>query len=301
MRRIGYRHVGLGLAVAAVLAGGSGCTTISPTLKPMTFLATHEKFQGLYAQIYGQSYLASPDRANVLLTCPSETTVRFAGGGTVRIGAPKQKPVSLRPGVYPLQLRPTVGGEPFLSGAVVVYNLDPTVSLATLGKTDETRMFSEDLLQKAKDGQLASHTISIDDRDVITYWLGNRRRAYQGGEPTVELDFSGTPGITLLKVGAKRVSDHVATVLVYKPVVVNGMLRNVQQDHPLEIAADGNRFHGYIRNLRDNEFTAFVRIPCAIPQRLLDAAKDGTVAKFTVRSSGDRPEDVAEIVLSAKQ
>jgi len=267
----------------------------------MTFLATHERFQQLYPQIYGYAYATTPDRANVLLTAPADTTVRFASGGSIKIGAPKQKAVSLRPGAYPLQLAPTIGGDSFLSGAMVVYNLDPTVSLATLGKTEETRMFSEALLQKAQDGQLACHTISIDDRDVITYWLGNRRQAYRGGEPTVELDFSGTPGISSLKVGGKTIKDKVATVLVYKTVVVGGMVRNIQQDHRLEITADGSRFHGYVRNLRDNEFTAFVRIPCAIPQRLLDAAKEGTVAKFTVRSSGDRPEDVAEIVISAKQ
>ena len=41
-----------------------------------------------------------------------------------------------------------------------------------------------------------------------------------------------------------------------------------------------------------------MRIPCAIPEKLLDAASRGTVSKFKVQSTGDRQEEVAEIVIS---
>ena len=70
-------------------------------------------------------------------------------------------------------------------------------------------------------------------------------------------------------------------------------------EHAVQFTSGGRKFRGYIRNLKDNEFTAFVRIPCTIPKSLLDAAAGGTVSKFTVKSTGDRPASVAEIVISS--
>ena len=184
----------------------------------------------------------------------------------------------------------------------MVYNLDATVALATLGKTAETKVFSDELLRKALAGQLASGTISMDDREVITYWLGNRLSDYAGGNPTVELDFSGTPGITQIKVNGRTAKEQRATVPVFDTAGGSGPYYGERKpkEHSIQFQAGGKSFHGYVRNLKANEFTAFVRIPCAIPRRLLDAAAGGTVARFTLQSTGDRQEDVAEIVISAE-
>lgn len=78
------------------------------------------------------------------------------------------------------------------------------------------------------------------------------------------------------------------------------LLRTGAEEYPFELSCGDQDFVGYIRDMEANEFTAFVSVPCTIPQELLDAAAGGTVSKFTVYSQGDSTNQVAEIVLSGK-
>ena len=136
------------------------------------------------------------------------------------------------------------------------------------------------------------------DSDAVTdrsYFVDAVLRKRAG---TVELDFSETPGITQLKIGSGKPKDFVQTVPVFVVKKEDGIERQEPAEYSIHFACGSRQYHGYIRNLKDNEFTAFVRIPCAIPEKLLDAASRGTVSKFKVQSTGDRQEEVAEIVIS---
>jgi len=292
-----------GLVELAALAGllvCSGCAGIAREMRPYTFLEKHKPLGAHYGTIYSVIPAPREQRANLLITRPDGEKVRFSTGGSVLIGAPKQKPLQLQAGVYPFQLVDNPKGTIMLSGALMVYNIDATVGLATLGKTAETWVFNDELLRKAADGQLATYTIAFDEKDIITYWLGNRITPYFGGQPTVELDFSGTPGISEVRINGMKLVKSRCTVPVYSYVTQNGYTRPEKKEHRLELKAGSRSYHGYVRNLADNEFTAFVRIPCSIPSKLLDAASAGTVSRFTVQSTGDEKQDVAEIVISGK-
>jgi hypothetical protein len=65
--------------------------------------------------------------------------------------------------------------------------------------------------------------------------------------------------------------------------------------------ANGKTFKGYIRNIEDNATTAFVKIPCTIPQSLIDAAVNGTIAKLNIYSDGTEKENIAEVVFGLSQ
>ena len=137
---------------------------------------------------------------------------------------------------------------------------------------------------------------------MLTYWLGNRTTLYAGGEPTVEVDFSGTPGIEKLWINGENVPGLVATLDVYNVTIdrnTKAVLRTLRE-YMVEFRTAEHEYKGYLRNLKDNEFTAFVRIPCAVPKDLLQAADHGTVSRFEILSEGEKKEPVAELVLSGK-
>ncbi len=294
-------NVILAVIVGALFSGG--CMSIAPSSSPMSFILSHPKYSKFYSKLYVPQSMNQQDHVNVVFRSPSKTCVKFDSGKRVVILKEGAEVVALRDGVYPFTLQKEATRELILRGAMMVRNMDKEVALATLGKTEETKMFNDELLRTALKGQLASYTVSFDGKDIITYWLGNRRSAYTGGEPTVELDFSGMKDIEMLKIGKRKCRDKRLVVNVYgdKRYYDRESRRSlrVPAEYPIEFTADGNKYRGYVRNLKDNEFTAFVRIPCTIPSSLLRAAASGTVSKFTVQSTGERAESVAEIVISS--
>ncbi len=184
-----------------------------------------------------------------------------------------------------------------MCGAVVTYNIDKTLALATLGKTDDTKLFKPELLEKAENGDLATHTLKIDDKEILSYFLGNRTILYPGGDPTVEVDFSKTPGISSLTIGEEDAPGFRKELKVQESKMIFGKR---PKEYKFDLKCGEQEFTGYIRDMVANEFTAFVSIPCTIPKELLDAAAKGTVSRFTVQSQGDNTNQVAEIVLSGK-
>ena len=148
---------------------------------------------------------------------------------------------------------------------------------------------------------------------VFAYWLGNRNALYAGGNPTVEVDFSEIPNIESFSVTGLETQNYCDPLDAYGPQ--SGQQCPWYQDKsgagnyrtsPKPVGrqyesrmtlANGTRYRGYIRNLRANAYTAFVRIPCIIPQELLDASAEGNISRFTVYF-GTEPdkEPIAEIV-----
>jgi len=286
----GYERVRLSaiLVCAGLL---SGC--ITPTLERYTFIENNATYRIYADAVYNPEIMNVEDAPQFLFSYPQDALVSLEKRGKIVIVQADNKPVALRAGVYPFRMRTLQGKQPIAVGALMVYNVDKTVALATLGKTPETQLFNPKLVEKARTGELATYTLKFDDTAILTYWLGNRRTLYAGGAPTVELDFAGTAGISRLRFGRQAAADFVAVLPVYAPKTAT------RQEHAFEMICDGRTYRGYVRNLQDNEFTAFVRIPCSIPLELLDAAANGTVSKFTVRSKGEDEEDVAEIVFSS--
>ncbi len=281
----------------------NGCSTLAPSTTPMTFIKASPEYNTFYKGLYVPVQMNKQDHVNVVFRSPAKSIIKFSSGKKVIVQNKTPEVIPIRDGIYPFSLLKADTREKILSGAFMVRNMDKEVALATLGKTDETKMLNYDLVRTALQGQLASYTVSFDGKDIITYWLGNRKTAYTGGEPTVELDFSHIQEISMLKINNRLYADKRAVVKVYDPVKRYDArvqrLVSKQLEHPIQFTAGGKSYRGYVRKLRDNEFTAFVCIPCTIPESLLKAASGGTVSKFTVMSTGDQPESVAEIVISS--
>jgi hypothetical protein len=281
----------------------AGCSTLTPSTEPMTFIKTHPQYSKFHKTLYDPLSMNQQDYVNVVFRAPAKSIIKFSSGKQIIVSSSNPEVIHMRDGIYPFALLKADSLTKILSGAFMVRNMDKEIALATLGKTDDTKMLNNDLVRTALKGQLASYTVSFDGKDVITYWMGNRKKSYIGGDPTVELDFSHIPGISMLKVGNKLCDDKRAVVKVYAPEKTydsaSQRMVSRQLEHPIEFTADGSKYRGYVRKLRDNEFTAFVCIPCAIPESLLKAAAAGTVSKFTVMSTGDAPESVAEIIISS--
>jgi hypothetical protein len=199
--------------------------------------------------------------------------------------------------LYPFTLERSGGA--VLSGAMYVTGVDDVVALATFGRSEETKLFDPEFIDKAKGGVLTHYTITFDGQPVIRYWLGNRTEPSAPGQPTVELDFSETDGVSSLKIDGKAAKGRVSVLDVYTsvPDPSTGALHRVPRTYRIEIRqTNGSRYVGYIRQLQATPFTTFVRVPCSIPSELFDAADQGTIAKFSVYPEGDKDHPVAEII-----
>lgn len=219
-------------------------------------------------------------------------------------------------GVYPFQLfgaqKDSKGksvsdcsklNNPEFSGAFAFYNNDKDMEIVTFGRAEDTFLVSSKVLDKVRDGLLGSHTISFDGKPRITYWVGNRRELDKGGDPTVELDF-GKANLASLKLDDKKVDGATTAVAVFAPPSGPTGSGRVRLEHRLYMrTANGTEYEGYIRDLKDNEFTAFMRVPCDIPQDLFDAAARGTVSKYDVNYKNENGDEVkiAQIVFGLKR
>lgn len=297
---------GLIVALFILLATFSGCASAPRRAhQRYTFIESHATLKKHYSDVYSKIAPRMEQRANLVFTHPNNGFIRFGGQTQIDIGKKRQTSIPFAAGVYPFELARTADRKVMLTGALMVYNVDNSVGLATIGKTDDTMLFNQEMLRKAYNGNLSRYTIALDSKDIVTYWLGNRTSSYRGGSPTVELDFSAIPGISELRVNGRHIKQFLCTVPVFRTVQQmtetyprRRVSVNVGLEHRIEFTANGKRYKGFVRKLVDNEFTAFVRIPCAIPQSLLDAAAAGTISRFTIQSSGDSQENVAEIVIS---
>ncbi|MBT5607630.1 MAG: hypothetical protein HN742_18930 [Lentisphaerae bacterium] len=294
--------------MAVVLLCAAGCATtprgsMTPTPSQFTFLGKDPQFRKVISQVYPavpvQGYMVGAQ-----ICRPEGARIEFNRNSRALdlVKTPEERR-RFKAGVYPFQVLKYK--KPELSGAMVFYNIDKTLDLATLGMTEDKWILNEELVTKARAGVLAKYTMEFENRPVLTYWLGNRTDLYAGGPPTVEVDFSGTPGITSMKINGRKVDGLSKTLNVYlitrDPQTGTPRLNPVE--YAIELNCGGKQYKGVLGKLLDNEFTAFVRIPCTIPRALLDAADKGTVARFVIMSEGDISggrEAVAEILVSSK-
>jgi hypothetical protein len=288
-----HRVLGMGALVVGLMCGGC----LSPSTTPYPFLQKTTRFAPYFGQVYNESMRNQEDMLKIIVSTPLGGKVLFDGGGSFRVAGGRQDLLSLKSGVYPFRLkfRNERGDRDQLVGALMAYNLDSTVALATLGLTQDTAVFKPELIKVAQSGMLASQTIRYDNKEVLTYWLGNRHSLYPGGAPTVELDFSGTPGITSLSIDGESLPTFRKEI-----VLTDRNPRRKEKEYPFQMTAGGTRYRGFIRNLKHNESTAFVAIPCAITQDLLTAVADGTVSQFSIKDPSHDNEDIAVIVLSGE-
>lgn len=307
----GRKFAGIAMLAGAVCIAVSGCMTtgkkgikVAPSKLQYPFIAS--AYRGSMAEIYPAIPTDKPNKITLAFTYPRGGVVEFSTGSKIRIADGEgESAMVCGPGVYPFSFKDSYAvdsGKPLLTGAFMVHNVTKTASLATFGLTEDTKVFNSKIFAKAKQGMLATGTIAFDDRNVVTYWLGNRTKLHAGGEATICMDFSGTHAISELRIEDKKVEGFASDLKVwrYAKGARGTMIKLGSQEYRLEFTAAGKRYNGFIRELKDNEFTAFVKVPCSIPKDLLDSAAGGTVSKYSVKTSGDNPENVAEIVFSVK-
>ncbi len=300
---------------------------VRPSMEQYVFLNDIKPLDQHYKNFYDTNTGQEP-RLAARISEPDGYTIKFHNNPAIIIGEPASRE-TLEPrtflfqeGVYPFSMYKDKKDKDWYSGLLVVYNIDETIELATFGESEETRMLNMDMFWQAEKGVLANYTISFDDKEVIRYWLGNRDNLYPGGQPTVEVDFTSTPGLQKLKIDGQEVKSkkkvlkldkyYVCSLCDEKSQKVSGLGKNCKKggvgghrpylavthkNYPIEMTmANGKRFQGYIRNLATNIFTAFMSIPCEIPPKLFNDAATGTIAKLTVYSASDNKKEVAEIV-----
>jgi hypothetical protein len=248
-------------------------------------------------------------KLSAYMSAPAKTLMKFKeNSDEYPIPDVDGRSLKLATGVYPFEITPfpTVdAGMPkdsHLSGAMVVFNLDNTVELASFGKSLETKLFKPEMIEKALNGALTEGIVSFDDKPRILYWFGNRKNMFFGGNSTAEVDFSKNPGISELKINGNKVEDFIGQVDIFNMVKNGNTINKVKRENEFYLKfSNGKAFKGYIRNIEENATTAFVRIPCTIPQNLLDAAVNGTISKLKIHSDGPQKETIAEVVFGFTQ
>ncbi len=318
------------MVMQALLIGGCVSTktvTVQPTMDQYVFLQDIEPLDVHYQNLYATSSEKKPQLA-ARLSEPQGYKIKFHNNSEIIIGEPASKESQeprtflFREGVYPFSLYTDVKSTDWYSGLLVVYDIDETIELAMFGENDETRLLNLEMFKQAQKGVLGQYTVTFDDRQVMRYWLGNRDSLYPGGQPSVEVDFSKTTKLAKLTIDGQEVKNfkkvlglekyYVCRLCNEKAAHPNGFSSKCKKsssgnhspqlvvshkNYPLELeTVDGKRFQGYILNLVTNVFTAFMSIPCEIPNELFDSAAQGTIAKLTVHSPGEQEQKVAEIV-----
>jgi len=326
----------------------SGCATtpeiietvvIEPTssYEPYLFMENHPILGGHYRELYPyeeeDEWLLSAH-----FTEPRGYTIEFYEnqpeivGKSISPTTNKLLTFQFSQGVYPfsLYMAESLSDERF-SGAIAVFNLDETLELATFGDSKETKLFNPEMIQKARDGILTNYTMSFDEKNVIVYWLGNRKNLYPGGAPTVELDFSVNPNVKAVTIDDEIVKNRVAVLgfideypeYICKHCKETGESpiydfsdecydsENERHDiitdldkitFPFEMTMhDGKGYKGYIRKLKSSVYSSFISIPCFIPNDLFKTADKGTIAKLTINSAGDKQEEIVELVFGTSK
>jgi len=293
---------------------------LSRTTSEMPFIAQNATTSERFSSLYSSTETSKP-RISVVINQPLGYKIKFDKSFEVFPISDKIT-YKMKEGVYPFELSRD-GKNVEMTGALVVFNVDETTTLATFGLSDETRLFTPEMIEKALNGTLVSHTISYDDKNVIHYWLGNRSDLYDGGNYDVEMDFTKTPRIKkfeiktsegkkkgtrpLLKVGAGNNdicllcgSNNTYDGGCMSDINNGGHLgvkewKNVNYAFEMELD-DGSKYQGFIRNLKGSAYTAFCSVPCQIDDEMFEVAQKGTIAKLEVTSAGEDSETIAEIL-----
>ncbi len=293
------------MTALCVLALGCGSSGVHRDAGPYRFLRKDPGLMGIYKHLSAvrprtASWLAA------FIAEPRGYRICFGPDDPPwTVNEPSGEPLVFETGMYPFVLYDGPSGscrrsdgETF-GGALAIYNLDHAVDGLTVGHTRATKLFRAELLDKVRRGRLTSYTIKLDGEPRITYWIGNRTRPLPGGPPTVELEFSGA-ALDEVRVDGIEAQDLRAEVLVYEPGADPDV--RLKAEHELFVRLkDGSLFEGYVRNLEDNVFTTFVRIPCALPDELFAAAAKGGVGKLRIWSEGSERAVIAEIILGARR
>ena len=253
---------------------------------------------------------ARGDCLAAFITVPAGELIEFSGprGYMKPLPIQSDKPVYFRNDtLYPFRVLLADGETVDMTGAVMVVNVDESLSLASFGKSEDTKIFAPDLIDQVRNGVLGKGVLKFENRPVLFYWLGNRRKPLMPGAATIELDFSGIPGLAELRVKGRRVRSMTPELRVYQAYrrlqkISEGRYRHVwaykPTSYPFEMRlSDGERLRGYIKVLKANEMTTFLRIPCVIPPKLIEVAKQGSLAKYTVTTGKDE-QAVAQLIFS---
>lgn len=299
------KHVSRFVQASAVLSSLmmlSGCQTTSDKVKPMskpyTFITQSYEYRRIADQLTTSAMAEEEEMVRVAFTNPDGSVVKFYKNKTpVDLASGEEQIFKFRGGVYPFEV--VTDGETELTGAMMFYNIDKAASYATFGIGENSPVIlDENLLNQAREGRLGKYTMQFDGRDVMTYWVGNRTELYVGKKDTLEIDFSGTEGISGLRIDKKEQDCLVKTFGLYE-ARADGTTSRKPAEYAVEFSVGDKKFRGYLHNLKFNEFTAFVQIPCAIPKDLLHAASQGTVSKFLIICGDEGSKTaVAELVIS---
>lgn len=301
---------------------------IKPTDEPYAFVYAEPTLQNTVSDIYpGYSERREENIANgtetfsAMVRSPADNVICFAGNETgyalpIKDETGEETPLKFVNGMYPFSLHDlTVDdgqvqtladcgeiGTPNYVGAMAFFAYEQDMEFATFGADYETALISEEIIDKVSDGILGSHTISYDDRPRIKYWVGNRSTLYSGGAPTVEVDFRNA-NIKKLKINGEEVANLQAELAIYEEPEDGGRTRKKQYKLEFE-TYEGGKFGGYLKELIDNEYTAYMKIPCDIPEELFEAASKGTVSKFDVMSKSEESAEgtrIAQIVFGRRR
>lgn len=296
---------------------GAGCDkelkTASPSYTPYRFMKKAE-YGSSQARLLQSVSPNNREKLQVCITEPSKQRVTFPGSGYRSIKPELDStPVMFPNGIYKFRLSDSTGVKKGLCGAMLVGNVDQASALATFGLSKETKLFSNEMIQKAKEGILASYTIEFDNRPVIKYWLGNRVKMSTAGKPTIELDFSGISGIQKLSINGREKKSKAVVLTIYTTVerqIANpyspGETRTVIEETPITyrveiVLKDGRAYEGYLKDLRANAYTTFVRVVCAVPESLFKAADLGTVSKYEIHPAENPKSPVAVLMFGKKR
>lgn len=294
----------------------TSCTTVTPqntvrvtpTRSPQyQFFGNQPKLKPHQYEMYGQELNTKDDlQVQLAVTQPSRDYLAFQASGNelIDLSLHPEYILIMEPGVYPFEIRRTKDkGSTRLTGAMFVYNVTNTLSLATLGRTSDTATFANSAIREAANGKIASYTLSFDDKPVATYYMGNRTKLFPGGEPTAQLDFSGNPDISELIIDGKKVSDYSMELPIYKTETFrtasgDKSTRSKPAEYKFQFTSEGTTYHGFFTLLQADEYTAFVRLDCTIPPLLMARARQGTVAKYTIKNADE--ENIVKLFLSEK-
>lgn len=267
----------------------AGCNSLAPESKPYAFISQGE-YSPLCQELYYSRFRDDEVKVKINFSTPPNAVIKFACGYDVDLSTPQDHITEFTAGVYPFQLKLADGKT--LSGAIMIHGTknNQSLELATLGIGKGKEIFSPELIDKASNGTLAKYSMKFDEKEVLFYWLGNRQELCAGGNSTVELDFSANENINALYLNEKKMESTF--------VVIETSGYNKTRKNNIAFKINGKSYSGYIQDVKDNEFSAFVKVPCVIPKELLRAADDGTVAKFIIMSQGDKREKLAQLIFS---
>jgi hypothetical protein len=303
----------MGVVIAATVCS---CTTTAKknrlTVRPTRrqsygFVAGHEQLGRSRHEIYPTVVQASEDmRVQLAVSNPGQGFLVFHGTRTppIDLSLHPEYILTLEPGAYPFEIRQTrAATSTMLSGAIFVHNVTRTLSLATLGKTPDTLTFAADAVREAEQGKIAYYTLKFDESPVVSYFIGNRTDPFAGGAPTAQLDFSGNPGISELAINGKRQKSLVVVLPIFayqegRDAQNNRRTTTMPTEYKFQMKCGKYAYHGFLRLLAADEYTAFVKLDCRIPENLLEQARKGTVAQYTIRSMDG--QDIAQMQLSQK-